>query len=140
MRSRNWSRRLDDPDSAVRYWAAMGLLMRGAAGLEQARPALEKCLSDSSPYVRITAAEALGRYGSEGDVERSLALLLDLAPADRNGAYVSLYALNALDALGAKARPAKAALESMKLVDEKAPERAQKYGENIVKKMMRDLA
>ena len=131
---------LEDPDSAVRYWAVMGLLMRGAAGLETARPALEKALTDSSPYVRITAAEALGRYGNPDDVKKALDLLIGLAPADRNGAYVSLFALNALDALGTRARPIRTALESMTLVDVKAPERARKYGENIVKKMLRDLA
>ena len=130
---------LRDSDSAVRYWAAQGILMRGAAGLEKARPAIEKALTDSSPYVRITAAETLGRYGSAADLKKVLSLLIELAPADRNGAYVSLFALNALDALGPKAAPVKDAIASMKLVDAKAPVRAQKYGENIVKKMLADF-
>jgi uncharacterized sulfatase len=130
---------LDDPDSAVRYWAVQGLLMRGAAGVEKSRAALEKAMKDTSPYVRITAAEALGRYGTGADLKPVLALLLDLAPADRNGAYVSLFALNALDALGPKASPAKSALASMKVVDNKAPERVQQYGESIHKKLLKDL-
>jgi HEAT repeat protein len=81
------TRRLTDPDSAVRYWAAMGLLMRGAVD------GLRKALSDSSPNVRAVAAEALGRYGSAEDLKQSLAVLMELAPADKNGAYVSLLAL-----------------------------------------------
>ena len=51
-------KRLKDPDSAVRYWAALGLLMRGI------KQPLENSLTDASPYVRIVAAEALGRYGT----------------------------------------------------------------------------
>src|SRR5262249_53717061 len=51
---------LQDADSAVRWWAALGILMRGKAGLEGAKGELEKALADGSPYVRAVAAEALG--------------------------------------------------------------------------------
>jgi uncharacterized sulfatase len=132
---------LGDEDSAVRHWSALGILMRGAEGVRQAEAGLKKALAqDVSPYVRITAAEALGRYGKESDLRTALAALLELAPADRNGAYVSLYALNAMDSLGAKAKAALGALQAMKVVDEKADARAQKYGGNIVKKMVKELA
>jgi hypothetical protein len=131
---------LQDPDSAVRHWAMLGILMRGADGLEKARTVVEKSLADASPYVRITAAETLGRYGTDADLRKALAVLLELAPADRNGAYVSLFALNALDSIGPKAKSALGAIESMNPVDAKAEERAQKYGENIVAKLRKDLA
>jgi arylsulfatase A-like enzyme len=132
---------LGDEDSAVRHWSALGILMRGAEAVRQAEAGLKKALAqDASPYVRITAAEALGRYGKESDLRTALAALLELVPADRNGAYVSLYALNAMDSLGAKAKAALGAVQAMKVVDEKADVRAQKYGGNIVKKMVKELA
>jgi hypothetical protein len=46
-------------------------------------------LNDPSPYVRITAAEALRRPD----------LLSDLSSADQHGLYVALWALNALDSI-----------------------------------------
>lgn len=47
---------LDDDDSAVRYWAATGLLMRGREAVASSRAALERALKDDSPCVRIPAA------------------------------------------------------------------------------------
>jgi uncharacterized sulfatase len=119
------TKRLTDSDSAVRYWAAMGLLMRGKVD------GLRKALSDPSPFVRVIAAEALGRYGSVEDLNQSLAVLMELAPADKNGAYVSLLALNALEALGSKAGPVKDALKAIQLEDKAAPERARGYGKTL---------
>jgi arylsulfatase A-like enzyme len=80
---------LNDADSAVRFWGVMGLLIRGV----KTGPALERALSDPSPYVRITAAEAL----------RRAAPLVALSSADDNGLYVALWALNALDSLRGEA-------------------------------------
>ncbi|HKQ39985.1 MAG TPA: sulfatase-like hydrolase/transferase [Verrucomicrobiae bacterium] len=76
---------LQDEDSAVRFWGVMGLLIHGTKNSS----ALEAALKDPSPYVRITAAEALGR----SDV------LLDLSSADQQGLYVAMWALNALDSI-----------------------------------------
>lgn len=53
---------LDNPDSAIRRWAAIGLLALknlDAATLEK----LEASLADTSPNVRMTAAEALVMQG-----------------------------------------------------------------------------
>ncbi|MCR4415508.1 MAG: sulfatase-like hydrolase/transferase, partial [Thermoguttaceae bacterium] len=47
-------------DSGVRYWAATGLLIRGAAAVAAARQDLRAALRDESPSVRIAAAWALG--------------------------------------------------------------------------------
>jgi len=52
-------RSLNDEDSAVRYWAALGLLMRREKGVQPAHAALTRALEDRSPYVRIAAAEVL---------------------------------------------------------------------------------
>ncbi len=129
-----------DVDPAVRYWAVMGVLMRGKGALRQARPMVDQALTDSSPFARIAAAEILGRYGDDSGARKALAVLLELAPADRNGAHVSLCALNAIDALGQKAKPARAAIEKLTLIDEKADERVQKYGVSVAQKILADLA
>jgi uncharacterized sulfatase len=92
-----------DGDSAVRYWAALGMLMRGKRGVEAARAELQAALGDRSPYVRIAAAEALGRYGSDADLKKALAVLVELGPVDKNVVFVATAALNALDDLGDKA-------------------------------------
>ena len=94
---------LRDEDSAVRYWGATGLLMRKQIGVGIARDLLHQALQDESPYVRIAAAEALGRYGDKIDVGKAVPVLLELAAADKNGIYASMYALNALDYLDGNA-------------------------------------
>ncbi|PYK63404.1 MAG: hypothetical protein DME21_02985 [Verrucomicrobia bacterium] len=102
-----------DNDSAVRYWAALGTLMRGEKGVQAAHEELAAALKDSSPYVRIAAAEALGRYGSAADQKQALSTLVELGPNGKNGVFVSMAALNALDALGNKAAPAAQAIQAM---------------------------
>jgi arylsulfatase A-like enzyme len=96
---------LADPDSAVRFWGATGLLARGRAAVEPARTELRKALADAAPSVRITAAEALAAHGAADDLEPALAALAGLADAGKNGVFVSIRALIALDELGSKAAP-----------------------------------
>lgn len=103
-------RLLKHPDSSVRYWAALGFLMRGEAAVAGARDPLAALLNDPAPAPRIAAAEALGRFGNDTDAAAALKVLLELAPMDANGLYVSILALNALDALGKRATPAAAAV------------------------------
>jgi len=119
-----------DPDSAVRYWAATGSLIR--------RTVPRALLADPSPYVRVVAAEALGRYGSEDDAKKAVAMLAELAPPDKNGAFVSMMALNALDYLGAKAKSALPVIESMAREDKSAEARYRGYVANLVKKLLAD--
>ena len=116
-------RAMEDPDNAVRYWGVMGVLMRGADEVQAARSALETALADSSPYVRIAAAEALGRYGTAQDVEKVVPLLVALADAPKNNSFIAIQALNAIDALGKKAAPWKKEILAAAPVDPKSPER-----------------
>jgi arylsulfatase A-like enzyme len=95
---------LKDPDSAVRYWAAMGLIMRGQAAVKDAHAELAQGLADSAPAVRIAAAEALGRYGTDDDVKSAMPVLLRLANVETNGVYLALMSLNAIDEIGARAK------------------------------------
>jgi uncharacterized sulfatase len=131
---------LAEADSAVRYWAAMGLLMRGPAAVSTATQALRHALLDPSPYVRIVAAETLGKFGQTDDLRAALAVLGQLAPPDKNGVYVSGYALNAIDELGTKAAPLLDLVKTMPREDPKAPERARDYPTRLINKLIRDLA
>jgi uncharacterized sulfatase len=97
------NRLLTDPDSAVRYWAALGCLMRGRQAVNQGEDALRNALKDSSPCVRIVAAQALGLHGRESLRSPALAVLRELAPPEKNGVLVSMSALTAIEALGDKA-------------------------------------
>lgn len=90
---------LSGTDSAARYWGATGLLIRKQEGVAKGAEALGKALDDDSVSVRIAAAEALGRYGTPEEQPRAMRVLLDLSPLPKNGPYVSMLALNALDHL-----------------------------------------
>jgi uncharacterized sulfatase len=125
-------RGLDDGDSGVRYWAAMGLLIRGPAGVESGRPGLRAALADESPAVRLTAARALGEHGSAEDLALVLPVLRDLLSPETNGAYASILALNVVEALGARAAPLMDVIRSMPQKDPKAPGRPNGYVSRLV--------
>jgi uncharacterized sulfatase len=92
-----------DSDSAVRYWGALGLLMRGNSAVDAAHDDVLAALRDHSPFVRIAVAEALARYGNETDLKQALDVLVELGPMDKNGVFVSMAALNAIAAIGTRA-------------------------------------
>jgi uncharacterized sulfatase len=94
---------LGDEDSVVRYWGAMGILMRGQAGVNGARAELLRALKDPSADVRIAAAQALGQFGSAEDLQAALPLLVEEANWSKHDVFAVVAALNALDALGKKA-------------------------------------
>lgn len=114
---------MKDPDSGVRYWGVMGALMRGGDEVKKLRAALQTSLNDSSPHVRIAAAEALGKHGAEEDVKTVIPLLLKLANSPEAGSYAAIHALNAIDALGKKAAPWKDQIAALPPVDPRSPER-----------------
>lgn len=100
---------LRDADSAVRYWGALGFLIRGRAAVASASADLHQRLDDPSPFVRVAAAWSLAEHGTEDDSRSALAVLGRHAPWDRNNVFVAMAALTAIDNLGAKAaalRPA----------------------------------
>jgi arylsulfatase A-like enzyme len=117
---------LQDADAGVRYWGAVGLLVRGAAAVVGARSALDKALADSSPSVRVAAAEALGTHGSPDERAKAMTTLLALADSVANGSYVAMMALNAISNLGDTARPYKERIAALTIVDPKSPERVNK--------------
>jgi N-sulfoglucosamine sulfohydrolase len=102
-------RLLEHPDAALRWWGVMGLVALG----REAKPAeatLRKALVDSSPDVRIAAAEAISHLG---DHAAALEVLTDALRHD--APIVRLAALNVLDRLGENARPALPAIRAARL-------------------------
>lgn len=122
----------NDPDSAVRYWSAMGLLMRKENGVKAGKDVLKKHITDESPSVRIACAWALGLYGDESDLKIVLETLKELAAPDKNGVYTALLALNAIDNLGLKAEGLREYLKSINPVDKNAPQRMGEYIPRII--------
>jgi N-sulfoglucosamine sulfohydrolase len=99
---------LDDEDSAVRYWGAIGALVLG----EKARSGVErlvKALGDPSPSVQVAAAQALA---GQGRLDVALPALARALQSDSE--WVKVQALNVLDDLGPKASPVRAAVEALK--------------------------
>ena len=91
---------LTDGNEVIRYWAAQGLLML-KAGAAPAKGALEtRFQKDSSPQVRIVAAEALAWLGAADPSVRYLGEVL----STHSDARVRLQAVNALTFIGAPAR------------------------------------
>ena len=103
------------------------------------RPALRKLLEDPEPAPRIVAAEALGRFGSETDVPRSLDVLVALADAENNGAYVAMMAMNALDYMDDRARSAKTAISELPDEDRNASRRFSANIARLIDKALADL-
>jgi arylsulfatase A-like enzyme len=118
------SERLGDPDSAIRYWAALGLRMRAPEGVRGELAALRRALGDQSPEVRIVASEALARDGEPADRVRALAILGELAPPATSGVLVSMPALRAIDDLGPLGVPLHASLTGL---DPKGPMPDRRY-------------
>jgi uncharacterized sulfatase len=131
---------LGDPDAGVRYWAAAGFLIRERVDVQFAGAALRKALSDPSPSVRIVAAEALGRFGGPEDLQPALAALSEAAPAEKHGVYVSIEALNAIDALGAKAAPLLPLVKSLSQPVAAAPARIREYTVRLTERITSELS
>jgi len=99
---------LRDEEPAVRYWGATGLIALG----EDAAPAegaLRKAIADPAPNVHIAAAEALCNLGHVDD-----ALPILIAGLKHPTPFIRLRAINVLDRLGQRARPALSAIREAK--------------------------
>jgi len=88
----------DDP--AVRWWGAVGLVALGGKAAPAAE-ALTAALADPSPNVRVAAAEGMCNLGRH---DRAMGVLI--ASLGHPTAFIRLRAMNVLDRLGEKARPA----------------------------------
>ncbi|HRE81688.1 MAG TPA: sulfatase-like hydrolase/transferase, partial [Opitutaceae bacterium] len=125
---------MKDTESGVRYWAAMGFLMKGARSVPH-HPALREALSDPSPSVRCVAAEVLGRYGSPDDRQKALDTLKDLVSPDRYGTLITLAALTVVYELGDRASSLKPVIASISTQDGEPHPRYQSYVGRLVQKI-----
>ena len=130
---------LKDDDNAVRYWATMGFLMRATGAVNSARDDLRLVLKDESPSVRIVAAQALGQYGSDEDANMALEVLLELASIKDNSLFVSVPALNAIDAMDERAKAMKDKIAALPQSSDKISSRMRAYIPDLINKILADL-
>ncbi|QDT27256.1 Arylsulfatase [Gimesia panareensis] len=127
---------LKNSNDVVRYWAAMGFLIRGQQAVQQAAPQLRAALQDSSKSVRCIAAEALGRYGNQQDVQAGVKTLLSLSNLNKDGLYVAMLALNGLDKLGPeKTASVQDQIAKLPLKNDKIDRRLQNYVTRLVERI-----
>jgi HEAT repeat protein len=126
-------------ESAQRYWAAMGALMRKKEGAVKFHDQLVSALSDEVVDVRIPAAEALARHGTAEESSKALDVLVELANPVKHGFYVACAALNALDYLDAIAMPRKAAIAALPADDPTIPAKVQGNLPKLREKLLADL-
>ena len=130
---------LSDSDSAVRYWSALGLLMRGEKAVAAGKQALKNTMQkDASPSVRVIAAQALGQY-DEGSAEQAARLLLKHSDLETNDVFIAMLALNALDAMDGAAGVVKEQIAALPKSHEAVPRRMGAYVKNLISKIMADL-
>jgi len=132
---------LQDSDSAVRYWGAIGILNRGQGTVKQASAELAAALEDDSPYVAIAAAYALGKYGNKKQQRTGVDRLVEIAPWNQDtSVFVAMAALNALDKLDGKAAHALAAIKMFPVGGGASPNgRYNGYVKNLKAKTLKDL-
>jgi arylsulfatase A-like enzyme len=133
-------RALGDADSAVRYWGVLGILMRGEATVRQNAADLRKAQSDASPYVRIAAAWTLAQHGESADASNALTRLGEHADWNKNGVFVSMAALTAIDHLGARAAPLGEALKTWSTTGPAPDERFNSYPPRLLKSIAENIS
>lgn len=131
---------LSDADSAVRYWGAIGLLARGKSAVEAHRDVILSAMTkDESVYVRIVAAESVGRYGAAADLPSALKALLAAADARTTGAYATTSALQSIDELGPKAVAIKEELAKLEVIDPTSYQRTREYPTRLMETLSKSL-
>ena len=125
--------RLTDSDSAVRYWAALGFLMRGRAAVSIGGTKLRSAMNDDSPYVRITVAQSVIQFGAEPEATLALTILDKLAEPKTHDVFVAISSLFAIDTLGSKARPLHEHLRTMNPLGPSPDVRYNDYVSRLVK-------
>ncbi len=133
------ARRIADQNPVVRYWATLGIYMRGKDTVAASLAALRPLLNDREPTLQIVAAQALATYGLSTDAAPAVERLLDLADVQRNEITVVVFALNALDYLDEAARPWLAQIKALPTTETNVPERYRSYVPQLLKKIVQDL-
>ncbi len=130
---------LSHSDNAVRYWATLGCLMRQADGVKVAHTELVAAVKDSSPSVRVIAAQALAQFGTDADLQTALPVLLELADISEQGLFTSVLAMNAIDALDERARAIAPAIARLPRTSKGLSPRTGDSIDRLVDKTLADL-
>ena len=131
---------LDHEDPAFRYWAVIGIHIRGGEALAAAIDAVRHALNDDNPSVRIAAAAALGEHGGEEERRRAADTLRTLISPVENGAYAAVAALNAAAVLAEHGVSMREDIAGIPLQDPNAPARANDYVRRLVLMLAPDAA
>lgn len=126
---------LDDGDSAVRYWAVLGIRIRGSAAIAAAAERLRAALKDSSSAVCIEAGHGLAAHSGPADRSVALERLAELASARQHGVLVAMSALSAIEALGATAAPLR---EQLMKLESQGPSPDARYN-SYVPRLLKNL-
>lgn len=116
---------LRSDDSAVRWWGAIGLVSLG----EDAKPAetaLISALEDSSPDVRLTAAEALSNIGH---LHKTLPVLEEALQHDNP--FVRLTSLNIIQRIGPPAKSLIPAIQQAEMKSQEHKDAAEYVGRMV---------
>jgi uncharacterized sulfatase len=129
---------LGNSDPAVRYWAAVGCLVRGAPAVSLAGERLVTLLSDAAIGPRIAAAEALGRFGTPAQGEAARDVLVAAADLKAHGLYAAALALNAINHLGNATPALKARIAALPREDDSIDARERDYVPRLVEAILED--
>ena len=133
-RAEEW---LQDPEALVRYWAAMGLLVRSVRGQACDLSPLEAVVeSDGSGAVRVVAAEALLRFGGEVQSYRAEKVLIELSHCEHSDFFVAMTAMNALDHSPRSILPFEKILSGLPEQDRRLPGRYGPYLRDLKRRLL----
>ena len=129
-------------DSAVRYWAATGLLARCPEVFQEAQNTIYRLMDDPAPEVRITAMEIVARFGESDMAQIAVSRLLELAELENHPHFVAVAAMNALDysdEIVASSEENIEALGALSINHDKVHPRNRTYVQRLIEKTLADL-
>ncbi|MEX0686348.1 MAG: sulfatase-like hydrolase/transferase [Balneolales bacterium] len=127
----------DDEDPAIRYWAALGINVLGKEAYNKAKDHIRSSLDDKNSSVQVEAASVMINYGTKDDITIAVDKLVELAPPDKNGAYIGIAAMNVITKLDKKQiNRIKPVIVNMSLEDPDSPERPNAFVRRLVAIML----
>jgi len=130
---------LSSENDAVRYWGATGLLIHEEDGVEAGHSELVEALEDECGSVAIVAAEALARFGGEGDQEKAVDVLMSHANQAEGDVFEAILANNAIDYVDEIASSRLDDIRNLPTEPGKEAPRVGGYVRNLLKKTLLDL-
>jgi hypothetical protein len=130
---------IEAEENAVRYWSLLGLLIRGEPAVRASEAELARRLDDSVPACRTLAAQCLAQFGTGAHAAAAVERLLAQADLEQNPLFVSLLALNALDAIRestAGLEPYRARLAALPREVDRVPNRLAGYVPRLLERLL----